>query len=294
MENLVSIRASQNGSQNAGDEPVLVVSSVQVAKHMDKLHKNVMRDIREILDALDTPDEEDGSVAPQIYADHLKEAITVSEYVDERGKTQECFLLTEDGFYSLIRTYRNKEAKRLYQTLTGEFFNAKKELKRLKDKRLAEMKSELSRLHYESQDGTFHTLREERDRFKVERDVAERRLWEIEQNPIEKYSKSVQDRTFQLAEEKARKLYAPALKEVYKEMVAVYEIGNELAMYIAEVGAKPLDEWVDKPDGHLRRRAAQLMNRRVKCELRGHVRPEDVAAGMRRWLEEPCDIVVAE
>lgn len=293
MENTSLVAVVGYTDQKGESKQRLVVSSEQVAVHLNKMHKNVMRDIREIIAGLDTPDES-GELPPQIYVDRLKGSIIASEYVDERGKKQDRFLMTEEGFYSLIRTYRNADAKRLYQRLIGEFFAASEEQQHLKDKKDRELRQELSRLHYESQDGTFHTLREERDRFKVERDVAERRLWEIEQNPIEKYSKAVQDRTFQLAEEKARKLYAPALKEVYKEMVAVYEIGNELAMYIAEVGAKPLDEWVDKPDGHLRRRAAQLMNRRVKCELRGHVRPEDIAEGMRRWLEEPCDIVVAE
>lgn len=292
MENANLVAIVGYTDQKGESKQRLVTTSVQVALLLARRHDNVLRDIRKLVAPLTAESDETRHLPA--YLESLKQYFTPTEHTDERGKVQPSYLLTEAGLAMLIGMYRTPEAKRISQQFTAAFFSASEEQQHLKDKKDKELRQELSRLHSESQDGTFHTLREERDRFKVERDTAERRLWEIEQNPIEKYSKSVQDRTFQLAEEKARKLYAPALREVYKEMTAVYDIAQEFADYISVVGSKPQDEWVDKPSGHLRRRAGQLTNRRLKCALRASVGPDGLAEGLRRWLQEPCDIVVAE
>ena len=292
MENTSLVTPVAYTNQKGESKQRLVVTSVKVANLLGRRHDNVLQDIRTLVAPLTA--ESDETQHLPAYLEALKSYFTPTEHTDERGKVQPSYLLTEAGLAMLIGMYRTPEAKRISQQFTAAFFAASEEQQRVKDQKIAEMKKELADWHYKSEDGTYQTMIALCEKNEQEVKEARRQLFEYENNPIKKYSREVQDITFRKAEDKARALYAPALREVYNEMMAVYDIGEELAQYILAVGGKPKEEWVDKPDGHLRRRAGQLINRRLKCALRAHVGPDGLAEGLKRWLQEPCDIVVAE
>lgn len=73
-----------------------VTTSETVAKVFNKKHKNVLRDIREILEA---GDEEFNRLN-----------FGLVEYIDKKGEKRPMFEMTKDGFMLLVMGYRTKKA----------------------------------------------------------------------------------------------------------------------------------------------------------------------------------------
>lgn len=71
-------------------------SSETVAKVFGKYHKNVLRDIREILEAGDD--------------EFNRLNFELVEYIDKKGEKRPYFELTKDGFMLLVMGYRTKKA----------------------------------------------------------------------------------------------------------------------------------------------------------------------------------------
>lgn len=73
-----------------------VTNSELVAKVFGKLHKNVLRDIREILEAGDD--------------EFNRLNFELAEYIDKQGKKRAMFEMTKDGFMLLVMGYKTKKA----------------------------------------------------------------------------------------------------------------------------------------------------------------------------------------
>ena len=78
----------------ANEEPM--VSSREVASKFWKEHKNVLRDCKDIMSIID--------------AEFSRLNFALSEYIDDRGKTQPEILLTKDGFTLLAMGFTGGEA----------------------------------------------------------------------------------------------------------------------------------------------------------------------------------------
>lgn len=94
--------------------------STEIAAEVNKHHKNLMRDIRALLDeSFDIYSEEDCEFV------HMQ--FLPSTYWDKRGKSNPSFEITHAGLALLLPQYHCKEAKRLFvsfvrstPTLTAE------------------------------------------------------------------------------------------------------------------------------------------------------------------------------
>ncbi|WP_321416649.1 Rha family transcriptional regulator [uncultured Desulfobacter sp.] len=77
----------------------LVVSSMMVAEHFNKNHKDVLRKIRQILSEL-----------PENTEDFSGVNFSPAEYIDEQGKPRPAYNLTRDGFLLLVMGFTGKKA----------------------------------------------------------------------------------------------------------------------------------------------------------------------------------------
>lgn len=73
-----------------------ITTSETVAKVFGKLHKNVLRDIREILEAGDD--------------EFNRLNFELVEFIDKKGEKRPMFEMTKDGFLLLIMGYKTKKA----------------------------------------------------------------------------------------------------------------------------------------------------------------------------------------
>ena len=80
-------------------------SSLQVAHEFDKLHKNVIADIRN----LDCSD------------DFNRLNFQPVKYTDEKGEKRPMFLMTRDGFMFLVMGYRGKKAANIKEAIIKRF-----------------------------------------------------------------------------------------------------------------------------------------------------------------------------
>ena len=58
-----------------------------------------------------------------------------SDYVDERGKTQPCVIMTRDGFVFLVMGYTGEKASRFKEEYINAFNDMEAELKRIYNER---------------------------------------------------------------------------------------------------------------------------------------------------------------
>lgn len=77
----------------------LTVSSMMVAEHFDKDHKNVLREIRRII-----------TEVPGNLGDFSGLNFEPAEYIDEQGKPRPAYDLTRDGFVLLVMGFTGKKA----------------------------------------------------------------------------------------------------------------------------------------------------------------------------------------
>lgn len=84
-----------------------VVSSLKIADHFGKEHKNVVRDVRKIIS--------------EVSEDFSGLNFEPCDYVGENGKQLPMFWLTKDGFMILVMGYTGKEAMRLKEAYIHRF-----------------------------------------------------------------------------------------------------------------------------------------------------------------------------
>lgn len=115
---------------NKNSEPHVAVingqiktTSLKVAEHFRKQHKNVLRDIEN----LEIPEE------------FRQLNFEPSSYINEQGKEQPCFEMTKDGFIFLVMGFTGKDAAKWKIAYINEFnrmeqalLDAKQDLSRLK------------------------------------------------------------------------------------------------------------------------------------------------------------------
>lgn len=109
---LVTITGKRN-------EEVLTTTSRQVADVFGKEHKRVLQDIREL-------DCSDG---------FWQHNFVPSNYVDDRGKTQPCTIMTRDGFVFLVMGYTGEKTSKFKEDYIRAFNEMELELKRIYDER---------------------------------------------------------------------------------------------------------------------------------------------------------------
>lgn len=80
--------------QNKGSKTI--TTSETIAKVFGKLHKNVLRDIREILEAGDD--------------EFNRLNFELVEFIDKKGEKRPMFEMTKDGFLLLVMGYKTKKA----------------------------------------------------------------------------------------------------------------------------------------------------------------------------------------
>jgi len=81
---------------NHNGEPV--ASSLEVAKHFDKEHKNVIRDIENLLKLMSS------NLSP------LQNVFFETIYTDSRGRKKKCYEMTKDGFMLLAMGFSGQKA----------------------------------------------------------------------------------------------------------------------------------------------------------------------------------------
>nr|DAT64540.1 MAG TPA: regulatory protein [Caudoviricetes sp.] len=94
---------------------VLAVTSLQVAKHFEKEHKHVLRDIRIILEA-----DEDG---------FSESNFGLSSYLTEQNKEMPMYVMSKDGFVLLVMGYTGPEAMRMKKAYIARFNEMEEQLR---------------------------------------------------------------------------------------------------------------------------------------------------------------------
>ena len=84
-----------------------VVSSLRLAEHFGKVHKNVIRDIRNVLTSVSD--------------DFNRLNFELVEYIDEKGETRPMYNLTRDGFTIVAMSYTGPEAMRMKEAYIRRF-----------------------------------------------------------------------------------------------------------------------------------------------------------------------------
>ena len=101
------------------NEEVLTTTSKKVAEVFGKEHKRVLQDIREL----------------DCSSEFSRHNFVPSDYVDERGKTQPCVIMTRDGFVFLVMGYTGEKASRFKEEYINAFNDMEAELKRIYNER---------------------------------------------------------------------------------------------------------------------------------------------------------------
>lgn len=112
MSNLVEIMNNE-----------VVTTSKQVAEVFGKLHKTVMRDIRNIIDEMNLISEEYGT---DLYPNKL---FMLDTYTAKNGKENPMYIMNRDGFTKLVMGYTGKEATIFQLQYIQAFNDMEKELK---------------------------------------------------------------------------------------------------------------------------------------------------------------------
>ncbi|ABM28079.1 phage regulatory protein [Nitratidesulfovibrio vulgaris] len=84
-----------------------VVSSLRVAEHFGKIHKNVIRDIRNVI--------------ASVSDDFNRLNFELVEYIDEKGETRPMYHLTRDGFTIVAMGYTGPKAMRMKEAYIRQF-----------------------------------------------------------------------------------------------------------------------------------------------------------------------------
>ena len=95
----------------------VVVSTLDIAKHFNKIHYNILRDIRNL-----ECSEEFAALNFEAYS-----------YQDTNNKTQPCYLLTKDGFAFLVMGFTGKKASEWKEKYIKAFNQMEKRLLKQKD-----------------------------------------------------------------------------------------------------------------------------------------------------------------
>lgn len=91
------------------------MTSLQVAKHFEKEHKHVLRDIRIILEA-----DEDG---------FSESNFGLSSYLTEQNKEMPMYVMSKDGFVLLVMGYTGPEAMRMKKAYIARFNEMEEQLR---------------------------------------------------------------------------------------------------------------------------------------------------------------------
>lgn len=92
-----------------------VTTSLEVAKRFGKDHKNVLRDIRDLLDNLQTVEKEDSHDSRLLNFEQSRdkpfsENFILSSYTNSQGISQPMYNITRDGFSLLVMGFTGTEA----------------------------------------------------------------------------------------------------------------------------------------------------------------------------------------
>ena len=99
-------------------EGKVVVSTVDIAKHFNKIHYNILRDIRNL-----ECSEEFAALNFEVFS-----------YQDANNKTQPCYLLTKDGFAFLVMGFTGKKASEWKEKYIKAYNQMENHLLKEKDK----------------------------------------------------------------------------------------------------------------------------------------------------------------
>ena len=117
---------------------VLVTDSRTVAEYFGKKHKNVIRDVENIIDDLKAIDvEETAPLCDGLKNEPVKEMFFVDTYIDAKGESRKMYWLTEDGFTLLAMGFTGVKALKVKLAFIAEFNrmrNALRDLRNTKDK----------------------------------------------------------------------------------------------------------------------------------------------------------------
>lgn len=101
------------------------VDSLYIAEFFDKNHKEVLRDIRKIID-------EESGLSPEF----RERNFALSFYVDKQNKKQPCYFLTRDGFTILVMGYTGKKAMKFKEFYIKKFNEMESFIKTLVNARI--------------------------------------------------------------------------------------------------------------------------------------------------------------
>ena len=97
---------------------VLVTDSRTVAEYFGKKHKNVIRDVENIIDDLKAIDvEETAPLCDGLKNEPVKEMFFVDTYIDAKGESRKMYWLTEDGFTLLAMGFTGVSAEGIVNDL---------------------------------------------------------------------------------------------------------------------------------------------------------------------------------
>ena len=101
---------------------VLVTDSRTVAEYFGKKHKNVIRDVENIIDDLKAIDvEETAPLCDGLKNEPVKEMFFVDTYIDAKGESRKMYWLTEDGFTLLAMGFTGVKALKVKLAFIAEF-----------------------------------------------------------------------------------------------------------------------------------------------------------------------------
>lgn len=151
----------------------VVVSSVQLAEHFDKEHKNVLRLISSLL----------SSANKQRLSKHFFK----SNYKDETGKNNTMYLMDRDGFSLLVMSFKGEKALKWKLDFIDAFNAMEQEIKTNTNQLNANLKNQLDIIsnelknlkiqrhnffiEYDEQNALLHEKRAELLRYKAFRDL---------------------------------------------------------------------------------------------------------------------------
>lgn len=98
-----------------GGKEVPAVTSLQVAESFGKQHRNILRDIRDILD-----NDEDRFGALNF---------ELSSYLSEQNKEMPMYVMSKDGFVLLVMSYTGAEAMRMKKAYIARFNEMEEQIK---------------------------------------------------------------------------------------------------------------------------------------------------------------------
>ena len=101
------------------------VDSRFIAQTFNKRHRDVLRDIRNLLDPNNG-----------LSANFSQRNFALTSYVDSQGKRRPCYQLTRDGFVMLIMGYNGAKANRFKELYIHQFNEMEEQIKILRSARI--------------------------------------------------------------------------------------------------------------------------------------------------------------